>query len=513
MKAVVWRRGFRSLSGLLVLALCAFGAWKIRQAVEREVRPDRFPLYVLFKNVQGLRPGSRVLHRGMVVGEAAVLELDPGGRRVRVRLDLLPEAAPLVTTRTECWVVRPRFGGLAGGLRGLDTLIKESYLRLRAPPGGEVLPAGSEILGYERPPEGLSREELEDPLPGDLLGTVALPETHGIHAGSPVLHRGVKTGEVRSVRLSPDGEAVFVRFRVERRFRKTVDSRTKFWVHRPVLRGSLLAGIRVDHLGSILAPALAYGRGNRRAGSPAEDEAVFEGLSDPPEGVEKMRFRGRVPPEENERRTRAVGTGVLDLEPLASVRYEAVERDFWSADDQVLFDGEGVLFEKEGRILVLCPRSLCDASFALRGNFFDRLKIEGEKIRVRLSDGRVFSARRVWTAPSGGDLALLELNLGASPFAGRLPDPSAYLTFSRGPERPEPVDYEGEKKEGGVVRLLPSGPIRHDGKIAGFFGQEKGYPRRRRRLGLRVLPERWRPGRGAAPKASGGGGRERGRGR
>lgn len=481
------RRLFNTALGIATLALLGLGAWRLEAVLARRAHPKRYTLYVLFKDVQGLRAGSRVMLRGTPVGRVAGIELEPGGRRVRVRLDLDPAVAPLCTTRLECWVVRPRFAGLAGGLSGLDTLVKEGYLRLGPRDGGELLPQGAEIAGLEAPPRRRAAEELEDPGIGDLLCTVVLPEAHGLKPGSPVVHRGIRTGEVRAVELAPGGGAVLVRCRIARDYRRSVTDTVKWWVQRPIASGGLIGGLRIEHLESVIEPALAYGRAPRR-GEPAADGAVFTAVSEPPPGAPAVRLPAGWRP--------GPGPGAAAaplrarLEPRARLRYHAVEVDLFSSDDELAYEGPAVLFTRHGALYALARRSDCDGAFRESGGLFDRIDVRDERIRVELSDGRILPAVRTWTAPDGADLCLLRLRLPEAPRG--LPAPDTYLDFS--PAAAE--DGTARVEDGLVVR---------SGRVAGFAARTRGSARVRERVGFHLVPVRFRP----APAPGGGGSRER----
>ncbi len=431
MAAAQTRRMLRTIVGVITLLVIAFGTWRVLAILEEGPDSQRFPAIVLFKNAHGLRKGSLVRHRGMAIGEVSNLELDAAAGRVRVVVHLDPEAGKLATTTTEFWVVHPRFRGITRGLSGLDTLIKESYLRMRAQPGGEPLRRGEELLGRESTPEDIAEGELEDPSIGDLIGTVVLPERGGLSAGSPILYRGVETGEVRRVRLAAHGDGVIVRFRVFQPFRSTVRAASQFWVSRPVLRGNLLSGLSVEDLSSLLAVSLAYD--SPSASELASDDGTFVGLAEPPE-LDKQWDGSKIDPKQSAGQKKGkVNPKVPALSPYVKVYYRAVEKDFFSGDDQVEAEGEGVLFRgDDGRLMVLTGRSVCDGKFLIDSHWYDKRSLEKERIRVVLADKRVWPARIAWIAPENRDLAMLGIQVTGDLTQISLPDPKSYLRFDVG---------------------------------------------------------------------------------
>lgn len=475
------QRVVRLLLGGAVLAIVAWGLYWILDVLNRGPDASRFRVYVLFKNVQALQTGRRVVYRGMTIGGVAALELDPQSERVRALVTLDPEARSLVRTTSQFWIVRPRFSGITSGPTGLDTLIKESYLRLRAPPGGEPLEDGQELLGLERPPDDLAQEDLDEPMIGDLLATAKLPNSHGLRTGSPVTFRGRACGEVRRVSLSTDGRGVLVRFRVRRAFRHLARESSRFWVARPVFEGSLFTGITVNSLGSLLEAALAFD--TRAAGSsqPLTDDAVVVGLESPPSDSEPWKG-DEVDATATAKKANGRGVALDKLSPWVEVRYVAIEQDTWSADDDLQARGEGVLFRNaKNELCAITARSVCDGAFLLTGNIFDRVRVTDERIRVALADGRVWPAHRVWVAPEDLDLAVLRLQTPVQAQPAPLPDWTTYLDFDREPGTdPDP-------------QRPPSFLLRHEGRVNGLVGRAKADAKRRVLVSLASVPAGMRP--------------------
>ncbi|MEW6746168.1 MAG: MlaD family protein [Planctomycetota bacterium] len=476
------QRGLRYLLGLVTLALVTWGLIRIVHVLGRGPDAETFRLYVLFKDARGLRPGTRVLHRGTEVGQVATLALDAEAGRVRTHLNLDRAALPLVRTTTQIWIARPRFGGLTGEVSGLDTLIKESYLQLRSPLGGEPLAPGEELLGMESPPADLAEEALEDPEVGDLLASVLVPERHGLAPGCPVLFRGMPVGEVRRVDLTEDGRGVLVHFRVGRAARATVREKSRFWAARPSLQGSLLSGITIDDLQSLLAPALVYDAHDARDSEPATDDAVFIGLARPPETLETWEG-GAALARPLASAPRDLGTVSATLLPWVEVRYRAIEEDWPGGDDEVAASGEGVLFRRGGgELYVLTGRSACDGEFVAETGFLDSLSLSQETLRVFLKDGRVFPARRVWVDPEGEDLALLDVQMPPGWVALPLPNWQRYLDFTR-------TTFAGAFDESRGDPVL----LQDQGVAYGLTGRAKGEPEKRAAILFSRLPAEWRP--------------------
>ena len=490
MRQLKFKRFLGMGTGLVVLLVLLLGMVEILAVLGEGERGNRFSFRVLFKDVQGLRRGSRVVYRGMDAGTVGEMSPAAGGGRVAVTVHLRKEMRALAGTKTQFWVVRPRFGFLSHQLSGLDTLIKESYLRFRAGRGGRPLEEGETLLGLESPPLDVAEEELEDPRPGDLVGRVLFPRNHGLGPGSPVTFRGMPVGKVRRVRLVDGGKAVLVVFQVPRAFRETVRSGSRFWITRPTLRGSILSGVSVEDLGSVFSPALAYDSPSPEKYPPAPDGALFTGLSFPPKAKEEWKAK-RVDPA----RVAAEGRDLLPsqggISPWVRVLYRAVDKDTIGSDDPIEGEGEGVLYKgKKGGLFVLTGRSASDGRWLMRSHWYDRLRIAKEKITVTLSNGRILEARRVWVAPEK-DLALLQVE---APDIGSvskfLPPWKEYLSF----------DKPGKEGESAIQGFSGGGSgrkavlLKEKGKAWGILGLVR-YSRKKASVAhFSLVPAEFRPG-------------------
>jgi hypothetical protein len=469
--------------GLLTLAAVSWGTVEVLDTLAQGPDAQRFPLHVLLKDAHGLRRGSHVRYRGMVVGDVASMELDATSSRVRVQLRIEPDVATVLTSTTEFWVVHPRFRGLRRGLYGLDTLIKESYVRMRDRPGGETLSRGEELLGRETPPDDLAEGELEDAAVGDLIARLVLPDSGGLEPGSPILFRGIQSGEVRRVQLSSDGRGIVLTFRIFANYRFTVRDTSRFWVSRPVLRGSLMSGFSVEELSSLLAVSLSYDM--PEGSEPAEDGARFVALVEPPREAEEWEGAKVDPGNTSADPRPKIDPDLPRLSPLVRVRYRAIERDFWSANDTIRREGDGVLYlGPRGGLYVITRRSACDARYFVEGHWYDGVHLEKERIRVVLGDGRVWPARIRWKGGADLDLAVLAVQAAGGGAQLMLPDGRTYLRFDA-----EPGELPQRSKEAEAGEELFAKEGRYFG-ILGFGPGPKGKPQS---ISFAKVPELFRP--------------------
>lgn len=421
----------RHLLGLAILIAACAGAWWFVSLLRHMGDRQGLALQVEFRDARGLRAGADVRYRGVRVGVVRAVDISGDGDKAAVSLLLDLPAAQHARVNSSFWIVTPRFSGLTSGATGLDTLVRDAYVSFRTPDEqGSLLMAGSLIAGREKPPPG-EPDALDDIEHGDLLMTLLVPENHGLRPGASVVFRGMQTGDVRSVDLAADGSHIEVRLRINRRYRQTVTDQAQFWVARPFVSGALFSGFTVTDMSALVSPYVSYyaepGKGvlvqdgHRAAAQPARPNHE---VADVPSSAIAVKAPLLAPPDE----------GIA----LARIVYAAVEKDTFSADDPVRFEGTGLFyFDRAGRPVVVTARSLVDGTYTVTDTFGGDPEIADEQIKVRLVDGSVLRAGRVWVDPGGADLAVLVLEdvprtiVGTAParlhLSGKLAEASTQL--------------------------------------------------------------------------------------
>lgn len=429
---------FRYLIGWLTLILAAAGAlWIVRVLRHLDERPG-LPLQVEFLEARGLRAGANVRYRGVNVGTVRAVSISSDGSKAVAQLLLDAPGAAHACVNSAFWIVAPRFGGLADGATGLDTLVRDSYVAFLTPlERGSPLTAGSLLAGRELPPRGEETASLEEVGHGDLLMTLLVPENHGLRPGSAVIFRGMQTGDVRSVVLAPSGTHVEVCLRIARKHRHTVTDKSRFWVARPHVSGALFTGFTITDMSSLLTPYVSY------YGEPGNGVLVQDGYRAAAENDRPAIDLAAVPADALRQPTVAAPAASDGL-VLVRISYAAVERDTWSADDPIQRQGSGVLFlDRSGRTVVVTARSLVDGSFTETDAFGTDPEIDDEQIKVLLANGTVLRAGRVWVDPAGGDLAALVLEDAPPDMVGTSAARLAFAADGEGPRMVRAVGPDG----------------------------------------------------------------------
>jgi hypothetical protein len=461
------------------------------------VRPG-LELGVEFRDARGLRAGADVRYRGVTVGAVRTVQVAADGGKAVATLLVDPPAQHQVRVDSTFWIVAPRFSGITGGASGLDTLVRDSYVAFSSPDAASspLLP-GSLLVGAERPPAALEPESLESIAHGDLLMSVLVPENHGLRPGSPVLFRGIATGDVRSIELSPVGTHVEVKLRIARSHRQTVTDQSRFWVARPSVSGALFSGFTLTDVSAALVPYVSYYT-EPGTGVPVEDG--FRVCAEP--------SRPELPVSEvpatalAERRS----APAAESDPLVVVRivYVAVEEDTLSADDPIRREGSGVLYlDRGGRAVVLTARSLVDGSYTEQDTFGGAPDIAKEQLKVLIPGGPVLRAGRIWVDPEGGDMAVLALD-EAPPDLRTTKEPSFVFTaeLELAPTTIRCAGADGSVQPARAVEFpgnVPSiteargGILQRGERIVGLCGQAGGQDPTVVAVPLRLLPPDLRP--------------------
>ncbi len=401
----------RSLVGLLTIAAAiASGVFIWRLADPSRTDPQH-SLRLLFENAQGLEPGARVKYLGVSVGEVRDIRLADDQSSVEVVCVIDPEARRSLRVSSRFWIVRPIFRGVVQGASGLETMVRDPYIAYdtpnqNAPPleGRAVVP-GLSTAPVEKPKSILERAYAD----GAFRFSVVVAENARLAAGSEILHRGIKVGEVLRVSLAPQGEAVWIQGQVARRYRSTVTRGTLFWLGRPAVDIGWISGVDVKDIDTIIqGPHLAYATPTQSDQTPAPDGFTFRGLPQKPDIV-----WGTPPlPDRNQPQEKPPDSSPNAATRLCYVYYHCIEKDF-VRDDIVNVTSLGIFFRTaDGIPVVLTNRTGVDPSYHAWDRV-GRIDVRNERISVRLSDGSVHNAGRVWSldedsAPNQ-DLALLRL--------------------------------------------------------------------------------------------------------
>jgi paraquat-inducible protein B len=241
---------------LLPIVAVAIGAWLAWDTLSKE-GPT---ISITFETAEGLQAGqSQLKFREITLGTVKSLALSPDHSHVVVTVATTKQAAPLLTSTAQFWVVKPRL--FAGNLSGLSTLVSGSYIGMQ--PGTANDAHSHDFTGREDPPV------LAANVPGhtfllkaNRLGSVTL--------GSPVFFRDLSVGEVLGWDIGDMADSATIHAFVRAPYDKYIHDQTRFWdasglsvklggngveVQLESLRALLLGGVAFDTLTDVTQTA------------------------------------------------------------------------------------------------------------------------------------------------------------------------------------------------------------------------------------------------------------------
>lgn len=231
---------------IIPLVAVAIGAWLAWDTMSK-----RGPtITISFDSAEGLQAGqSQLKFKDIVLGTVKKFDLTPDNTHVVVTIETTRQAEPLLSDKTEFWVVKPRL--FAGSLSGLDTLLSGSYVSMLPP----QKPGKSQVnfVGLEDPPVQ------EAHVPGHTF-LIKARRLGSISVGSPVFFRDLSVGEVLGWDIADMAESVTLRVFVRAPYDSYVNDQTRFWNASgfSVKLGGAGVEVQLESLRAILLGGVAF---------------------------------------------------------------------------------------------------------------------------------------------------------------------------------------------------------------------------------------------------------------
>src|SRR5271163_3688079 len=246
MRASIRRSRRVSVIWIVPLVAVAIGLWLAWDTLSKE-GPT---ITISFESGEGLEAGkSQLKYRDIVFGTVKSLTLASNHQRVLVKVATTRQAEPLLTDKTQFWVVRPRIS--LGAVSGLSTLLSGSFIAM-LPPESSGKPQ-REFVGLEDPPV------LQANVPGRIF-LLKANRLGSISQGSPIYFRDLVAGEVLGWDFADMAESVTIRAFVRAPFDSYVHDETRFWNASGLSVKFAGAGIQVqlESLEALLLGGIAF---------------------------------------------------------------------------------------------------------------------------------------------------------------------------------------------------------------------------------------------------------------
>lgn len=190
---------------------------------------------IRFKSAEGLEAGkTKIKYKDVEIGAVETIRLAPGLKSILVRAQLVKEAKPYLTDKTQFWVVRARLSG--GNISGLGTLLSGNYITLDPGSKGKVK---TDFTGLEIPPVVTSD------LPGHHFRLTAA-HLGSLEYGSPIYFKGIKVGQVVGYQFTDQAEDLEIKIFIDAPYDQKVNTNTRFWLASGLDMVMDAKGIRID---------------------------------------------------------------------------------------------------------------------------------------------------------------------------------------------------------------------------------------------------------------------------
>ena len=228
-------------------------------------------LVVFGENLGSLEVGSPVLYRQVRVGSVQSYQFAKNSKRILIGVHIEPEYASLVNGSTRFWNASGIT--LTGGLSGIKVK-SESLQTLMA--GGIAFETPEQNVPLKRHiPRFRLHESQEAANRTGTSITIRVDRADGLKPGTPIRFRGLDVGQVESVDLTPDLQAVLLRARITEVPERITREGTRFWVVKPAL-----GLVRTENLETLVTGQYLEVQPSTRKGAQRRD---FTALAQAPE--------------------------------------------------------------------------------------------------------------------------------------------------------------------------------------------------------------------------------------
>ncbi|MDO5058746.1 MAG: intermembrane transport protein PqiB [Neisseria sp.] len=257
---------FASLVWLIPLIAVITGSWLLFDNI-RNTGPE---ITLLVDSAEGIEVNNtavRVLN--VEVGRVNKIRLREDLQGVELKVRLRADAADLMRTDTQFWIVKPRID--QSGVSGLNTLVSGAYIAFTP---GKAEETRYEFRVADIPPiAAIGQNGIRLRLSGD--------NSKMLEAGSPVMYEGFSVGVVESAKFDTQTRRVDYTVFVSQPNDKLINKSSQFWLQSGISVQAGSNGVKVDGLA---LPALLTGAISFRTPEPqsaaAENNDTFEIYND-----------------------------------------------------------------------------------------------------------------------------------------------------------------------------------------------------------------------------------------
>lgn len=242
--------------------------------LEDALHADEMSLTVILDGVRGLKEGSEVRYKGIVIGKISMLRLSENNQTIVATARIHEHLAALFRSNTKIWVEQAEFN--LSGVKNAETLVFGSFLN--------ILPGDGKPI---RTLKALAEPPLTEIAGLGGLGII-LEAGHlgSLGIGSPVYYRQLQVGEVTGYDLSPSFQKVRIYANIRPQYMAIIRENTRFWqVSGTRIEGGIFSGVTIsaESLTAIIRGGIALATPDDEHTGPAISAGHLFPLYDQPE--------------------------------------------------------------------------------------------------------------------------------------------------------------------------------------------------------------------------------------
>lgn len=195
---------------------------------------DATPFVLEAKSGKGLNVGMPLEYKGVKIGSVVSIDfesLDSNktfvDQNILVKVGVENKYTHMINQHTRFWMrpavsARLDLQGMNVEVSSLEALLKGGLIVETSDMQAQPVAAGHRFrLHDKKPATNKNRENAK-------ILYLSTNDAESVQKQDPIFYRGIKTGEIQSVRLSHDGSAV-IEARIDEKFKHLVKQKTVFW--------------------------------------------------------------------------------------------------------------------------------------------------------------------------------------------------------------------------------------------------------------------------------------------
>lgn len=258
MASVVW---------LVPLLALLIGGWLVVQ----HIRNNGPEITLYMDSAEGIEVNNTVIRVLSVnVGRITQIRVRDDQKGVALTAKLTADAADMVRSDTQFWVVKPRID--QSGISGLNTLVSGAYIAFT--PGKSDKEQDVFTVSDLPPITALGQSGIRLRLSGS--------NTRMLEAGSPVIFENFPVGHIESARFDPKSRRVNYTVFINQPNNSLITKNSQFWLDSGIRLNTTGSGIKLDSppLPALLSGAIAFSTPADRPAASAENNDQFELYND-----------------------------------------------------------------------------------------------------------------------------------------------------------------------------------------------------------------------------------------